>query len=468
MLIRICRLVIMTRFKSRNIPMALMIASMRRFALLALTLLVIIPLPAWPQDCVPAPGTSSLLRTSEAVFVGIVTGASSDGTYHLQVTEAIKGVTGDNFEVETVPGTSFSSFQVGKQYLVFAYTLALKNSTEYRLARGCGLTRELKYAQAALEQVRAEKSGRTIASVYGTLLRTVPESLKWDDNYERPLSGIVVRLQSGQKSYMTQTDEYGVYAFTHLPPGTYQVSADLPPALTLGDSITENSPRPFELPRRSSFDYELYALPTGQIRGLVAGPDGRPLTITSVELYRADLFALDRQGLAASQIDGRPFRFFHLPPGDYLVVFNRRDFTSPDAPFQRTFHPDAATAQAATTIHLSDGQQISNANIRVKDPIPTRQITVRLHWSGRTPADYYPPQVLAAAGEGQGPVVPKVAPDTYTMNLFLSGRYTISAQTFCRTGAKAPIVSSAVTVDGANISISSIDIGFDQGECSPK
>ena len=422
---------------------------------------------AWSQDCVPAPGPSSLLKTNEAVFVGTVTGATG-GTYQLHVTEAFKGVTGDTFAVEAVAGMSFTGFQMGKQYLVFAYTLTDNDGTRFHLARGCGLTQELKYARATLEQVRAEKSGQRVARVYGMLVSTLPETLAWDESYEAGLPGIVVRLRAGEKTYKTKTDENGVYAFSRLPPGTYQVSADLPPDLTLGDRISDKPPLPFELPGNSSFDYELDALPTGRIRGYVVGPDGKPLSISSVELYRADLFALDHHGYFASQVNGKPFEFFHLPPGDYVLVFNRRNFASPDAPFQRTFYLDATNAQSATPIHLSNGQQISDADIHVKGPIPSRKITVQLHWNGRTPSDYYPPQVIVAASEGQDPFPFKFAPDTYSANLFLSARYTIRAQTSCRAGAKGMVGTNAVTVNGADTSVSTVDLTFGGGECPPK
>ena len=438
----------------------------RRF-LLSLVLLALGATCTVAQDCVPAPGPSSLVKDSQTVFVGTVTD-ENNGTYRFHITEAFKGVTGDTFEVEPVPGMGFADFETGKQYLVFAYTLTLEDGTKYHLARGCGLTRELNYAQAALEQVRAEKNGERVASVYGMLMRTFPETLRWDGSYERGLPGVAVRLQSGSKSYESKTDEYGVYEFKRLPPGTYQVSADLPPNLTLSDRILDKPPSSFELPRNSSFEYDLDALPTGRIRGRVVGPDGKPLAITSVELYGADLFALNRQGAFASQIEGKPFDFFHLPPGDYFLVFNRQNFTSPDAPFHRTFYLDAADVQGATPIHVADGQQISDADIHVQDPIPTRTVSIQLHWNGRTPAEYYPPQVTAAASELQDPIALKVGPDTYSVNLFLTVRYSLRARTFCRSGAKGAIDTPAVTIDGADASVAKVDLAFGEGPCPPK
>lgn len=438
---------------------------MYRRALLALVLLAVVTPSACSQDCVSVPGPSSLLKTSNAVFVGTVT-AVTNGIFRFHVTEAFKGVKGNNFEIADAGSMGFTGFQVGRQYLVFASTLPLDHGTTYYIARSCGPTMELKYARATIEQLRAEKKGKRIASVFGMLWRRAPVS---DEAYEQPLPGIAVRLRAGQKSYETKTDEYGAYAFNRIPAGTYEISAGLPADLTLSDDIfIGHAPPSFDLPRRSSFDYELSALPTGQIRGHVVAPDGKPLTITSAELYRADLFALNRPGLFASQVDNKPLTFSHLPPGDYVIVFNRQNYTSPDAPFFRTFYPHAQDIQNATRIHLSGGQQISDADIQVKDPIATRKITVHLHWNGRIPTDYYPPQVIIQASEGANPYMARVAPDTYTTNLFLAATYTIRARTFCKSGAKAPVDTAVININGSDTSDSTIDLVFSEGQCLPK
>ena len=435
-------------------------------ALAVLVMFMAVLLPAWSQDCVPAPGPSSLLKTSEAVFVGTVTGLSSE-TFRFHVTEAFKGVRGNHYEVGAVGGMGFGSFQIGKQYLVFAYNVPASDGTEYNIARGCGLTRELKYAQALLEQIRAEKNGKRVATVYGMLWRILPLGLAWDESYEQPLPEVAIRLHSDKKSYEAKTDANGVYAFSRVEPGTYRVSADLPHDLTLSDRILAGPLPPFELPSHSSYDYELTALPTGQISGRVIGPDGKPVGTTSVELYGADFFPSGR-GLFASQVDGRPFVLSRLPPGDYILVFNSTNVLFPDAPFRRTFYPEAPSAESAARIHLSDGQHISGADIRVKDPIPTRKITVQLHWNGRAPDDYYPPDVIVATSEGQNPYPFKTGPDTYSVNLFLTARYSIRARIFCRSGAKGAIDTLAVTVDGADTSVTNIGLAFDKGECSAK
>ncbi len=93
---------------------------------------------------------------------------------------------------------------------------------------------------------------------------------------------------------------------------------------------------------------------------------------------------------------------------------------------------------------------------------------MQLHWNGRTPSDYYPPQVIVAASEMQSPIALNIGTDTYTANLFLNARYTIRAQAFCRSGAKGAVDTAAVTIDGADTSASTVDLTFGTGACPPR
>jgi hypothetical protein len=338
----------------------------------------------------------------------------------------------------------------------------------------CSNTRELKYAAALVEQLRAEKSGKRVAAVYGTLVRTVQSHMALGDEYDRPLINVMIRLQSGRRSFETKTGEHGVYAFNRLPPGTWQVSAELPPNLELGDLIRDEPESTFELPRRTCFENNLYALPTGRISGRVIGPDGNPLPTASVELYRASRYKERERGIYGWQGQKRaleewkPFEFNHLPPDDYILVFNYANTEQPNAPFPRTFYPGATSLANSQRIHLSDGQRISNADIRVGNPLPTRQITVRLDWNGRTPRAYGPPRVIAKASEGMQPYSKESGRDTYTLNLLLTARYTIHARAFCRLGTKGKAETAEVAIDGNDMSISEVTLRFEGGGCIPK
>jgi len=333
----------------------------------------------------------------------------------------------------------------------------------------------LRYARALLEQVRAERTGKRDASVYGMLWRTLEPGL-WREDFERPLPNVVVKLQSKGKSFKTTTDEHGVYAFEHLPKGTYQTSAELPPNLQVGQTILMGPVPPFELPRGMCYENDIDALPTGRIAGTVIGPDGKPVHVASVGLYRADQHREGEPQMQGYQGPHGPhdeewksFEFDRLAAGDYILVFNYSDQVERDTPFHRTFYPRSSKVQDAQTIHLSDGQQITNADIHVGNAAAVREITVRIAWSGREPTAWVPVSIVA-----QGPgtqtwlAKPQRDPFTYTLALWQGVRYSIQATTPCRTAGSREAKTNTVAADGGDSSISEIILTFDKEWCSDR
>jgi hypothetical protein len=415
------------------------------------------------KDCVPAaaiPRSCTLLKGTRAVFVGSLT--EETPRYRFHVDEKIKGVTGDYFDLEPYPISGH--FEISRQYLVFVDVMPLEDG-EHFFADECGPTRELKYAQAVLEQVRAEMKGARNAAVYGMLLRTLDIGAGvLDEDYARPLPGVVVRFQSGVKSFEAKTDEHGAYAFEALPKGTYRVSADLPATLEVAQFGRE--PSVFELPDRFCYENDITAMPTGQISGRVIGPDSAPLRDTSVDLYRADQYGKEQAGASADQDESKPFEFAHVPAGDYLLVFNQSDQADPDAPFPRTLYPNALDRGSAQIIHLEDGQQIMNADIHLRRvSIPTRKVTIHLLWDGGKPQDYYAPYVIVQAGEGSPPYPYKISDGTYSLSLLLNAKYTVRAEAYCQMGTSGKAESDTSTVDGADAVVSEVTLTLHGGEC---
>jgi hypothetical protein len=422
-------------------------------------------LSASAADCVPTaaiPRECTLLKDTRAVFVGSLTEDAPQYRFH--VDEKIKGVTSNYFDLEPYPS---GHFEIGKQYLVFADVVRLEDG-EHFYAQECGLTSELTYAQAVLEQVRAEKKGKRNAAVYGVLLRTLDiDGGVLDEDYVRPLPGVVVRLRSRGKSYEAKTDKYGAYAFEAPLTGTYRVSVDLPSTLEVTGFTKE--PSVFEVQNRSCYENDITAMPTGRISGRVIGPDGAPLRGTIIELYRADQYGEERAGASSYQGDSKPFEFAHLPGGDYVLVFNRTDQADPDAPFPRTFYPNAPDRASAQIIHLEDGQQIMNADIHLpKVSIPTRKVTIHLLWDGGKPQDYYSPDVIVEAGEDVRPYPYKISDGAYSLSLLLNVRYTVRAQAYCQIGTTGKAESDTATVDGGDAVVSDVTLTLHAGECVRK
>jgi hypothetical protein len=449
---------------------------MQRLPVAILAVLAMSLTSAHAQDCSgPLPSACPLLNTAKVIFVGTATAAPEDSpTLRFRVTEAFKGVKGEYVDVSK--GLSHFEFTLGEQYLVFAAPCGWEGASSQCLTiPPCSETRALQYAAAIVEQLRAEKNGKRVAAVYGTLVRTLGEERgDWVEGYRRPLPNILVRLQSDKKSFETRTGEHGEYAFNRVPPGKYQVSADLTPDSVLGDVIGNDPIKPFELPRRCCFENDLYALPAGRISGEIIGPDGKPLHLAVAYLYPASRYkdgkqgSYSLQGKARPSAEWKPFEFYHLPGDDYVLVFNPKSEEDPDAPFPTTFYPRASNLESSHVIHLADGQQLSEADIHVKDPLPTRQITVRLAWGGRQPEDFYPPQVIVNASRGKNPLPEQTSRYVYTLNLLLSARYAIHAEAFCQMGTKGKAETGNATVDGSDLSVSELTLEFATGECAHK
>lgn len=448
---------------------------MWRLPPLILAIFVLSLTSARAQDCSgPIPSACPLLNTAKAIFVGTVTEDGKDSeTRKFHVTEAFEGVKGDYVDLSRYP--YHFDFRLGRQYLVFANPCFWNDASSRCLTiSDCSDTRPLEYAAAILEQLRAEKNGKRIAAVYGTLAKTLGEDTDWEEGYRRLLPNILVRLQSGNKSFETRTDEHGAYAFDRLPPGKYYVSADLPDSLVLGNPIGNDPVKPFELPRRCCFENDLYALPSGRISGRVIGPDGKPLHLAVANLYLASRYtdgspsSISLQGKGIPDGEWKPFEFYHLPGGDYVLVFNPKNEEDPDAPFPTTFYPSASRLESSRVIHLADGEQLLDTDIHVSHPLPTRQITVRLDWGGKEPRDYYPPQLLVSTTRGKNPFPEETSRSTYTLKLLLSARYTLRAEAFCQMGTKGKAETGDAAVDGGDLSVSEVTLKFATGECVHK
>jgi hypothetical protein len=149
----------------------------------AVVLGVLLAASAWAVDCAgPMPDRCSLLDRAKTIFVGTVTEDKSE-SYRFRVTEAFKGVKGQYIDLAKIPEDFH--FQLGKRYLVFAGPCWWNGASAGCLTYTyCSDTRHLTYAAAILDQLRAEKIGRPVAAVYGTLVST-PEAAEqgWDEYY---------------------------------------------------------------------------------------------------------------------------------------------------------------------------------------------------------------------------------------------------------------------------------------------
>jgi hypothetical protein len=427
----------------------------RRPILAAALLLFFIPSSLWACTCSKqSPGKCPGLQSDDVVFLGTVTEVAAvapDATtaesaaaaantneanpgvapqtiapitrYHFHIDEKFAGP--DSPDIDVFSGGDDADcgyyFKKGQQYIVFT-----QQETEGRLfAVVCSQTRPASEGRALLPQLRSMRNHDRVASVFGVLRRSDPPLLAPTDDPEDPIPHIKLKLRSKDDRFSASTGPDGVYSFYDVHAGEYVYTADLPARFEFSQKTLKGGLPPFKIPSGACYEYNVNALPTGKIRGSILGPNGKSLKIASVELYRAERFDPAQPGLWGFQGPDGKFEFDHIGPGEYLLVFNRMNRLDPNSPFPRTFYPGEPEQSEAQIIKVKDGQQILNANIKLKDGYPTHTVKVQLKWEGGRPSGEV--TVTATAEKGDNPAARKISEGVYEFTLLQSTSYTFSA-----------------------------------------
>jgi hypothetical protein len=479
----------------------------QRGLLAVASLLFFIPSSLWACTCSKEPpGKCPGLQSDDVVFLGTVTDiaavaptsaanppASPDSNsaadvanadaatqgntpitrYHFHIDERFAGP--DSPDVDVFSGGDDGdcgyNFKKGDQYIVYT-----QQETEGRLfSTICNGTRRAADGRALLPQLRAMRNHDRVASVFGLLHRADPPLLAPSDDPDDPLPKIKLKLRSKDDRFATSTGPDGVYSFYDVHAGEYRYTADLPARFEFTQKTLKGGLPPFKIPNGACFEYNVSALPTGKIRGGVLGPDGKPLQLASVELYRADRYDESKPGLWSFQGENGKFEFDHIGQGEYILVFNRMNRQDPNSPFPRSFYPGVSDQSETKILRIKDGQQLLNANIKLSDGFPTRKLKVQLKWKDGRPVGEV--TVKAQAEQGGNPAARKIGEGLYEFTLLQSARYTFSAwqdldpqhasqrhgDTSCAIPAR--IDSDAVTVDGADEDAKTITLTFVPPSC---
>src|SRR3984957_4115641 len=436
------------------------------------------PLPAAPAPTGENASADASAASADAADTAAAAQANGNTPiirYHFHINERFAGP--DSPDVDVFSGGDDGdcgyNFKKGDQYVVFT-----QQETEGRLfATICNGTRRAADARALLPQLRAMRNHDRVASVFGLLHRADPPLLEPTDDPDDPLPNIKLKLRSRDDRFATSTGPDGVYSFYDVHAGEYQYTADLPARFEFSQKTLKGGLPPFKIPNGACYEYNVSALPTVKFRGGVIGPGGKPLQLASVELYRADRYDNSKPGLWGFQGANGKFDFDHIGPGEYILVFNRMNRQDPNSPFPRTFFPGVPDQSETKIIRMKDGEQLLNANIKLRDGFPTRKVRVQLKWKDGRPLGEV--TVSAKAEQGGNPAAQRIGEGLYQFTLLQSARYTFSAwedldpqHATQRQAGKicalpARIGSDSVTVDGADQDAKSITLTFVTPPCDP-
>ena len=402
---------------------------------------------------VSAPGECPGLQSTDIVFMGTVTDAqlvpttpadqpaASDPAsaqsqtaavpkeapiykYHFQIDERFAGPAQPEIDVFSGgdDGDCAYRFQKGQKYVVFTQ----EEADGHLYATICNGTRTVAEAVALIPQLRAMRDHRRVASVFGVLRRTDPPFLAAPDDPAEPVPVVSLKLRSQLDRFQANTDKDGVYTFYDVHAGTYNFTANLPEGTELTQRAQAEPLSAFSIPDGACYEYDVYALPIGQIHGTVITSNGKPLPIASLELYREGSYNDTRPGYWGFQGATGAFEFDHVGPGRYILVYNRPNHRNPNSPFERTFYPGVSNlSQAKPIVVKKDGQVLEKVNFKVTKGYPARDIRVLIKWTGAPPAGTL--TVAARADKYENPSADRINDSLYSFTLFKDVNYTISA-----------------------------------------
>jgi Carboxypeptidase regulatory-like domain len=309
---------------------------------------------------------------ADAVFTGL---ALDDGLDHqgatwgnrparLVVEQIFFGLQEEK-EVEVDPGITtecYFRFRKGQRYFIYAK----RDASGGLRTSGCLGSFRLDMAEEDLQFARRVARDGAASLLFGSANANNLGSLG-------PLAGVEI-LASGQgKQYRVVTDAEGHFTISPVAAGKYEVRA------ARAGYVSEEPVYTREVHSQGCAEVNVNLWTDGRISGTLRDSTGAPAP--NIEAQLANLEedgSLGFQGSVVSDEAGR-FEFTKLAPGTYIFGINLDDEPSVRAPFSATRYP--------VPISLSEGQKLSEIDLRLPPRLPQRTIHVQAMWPDGRAAD---------------------------------------------------------------------------------
>jgi hypothetical protein len=391
-----------------------------RTVVLKLTVLLsaFVCLPARTDGCTCGqnPPPCLAFQTTPVVFVGLVKSISEEKvdiirfgkketirvglTAHFVVEEALKGISVSEVDVATGGGGGDCgyNFEAGKRYLVYAHRSegeALSSAASRTVFGGgskstkqntlaatiCSRTSPLSDALDDLDLIRALKAGKPQTRIFGTVSEFVQGMQKYGFNLRNvgPMADVIIKVQGTRGSFETRTDSQGHYRIVGVPPGKYNVKAQLPKDYGPLFDFDRN-PVPVEVSSQGcSAEADFDAQVDGRIEGQIFDADGKPvadqvgISITTPEMA-AKALPINESRFEYTKKQGR-YRFDGVQPGRYVLGVSVCESPTKHTPYTRTYYPTGDNLSQAAILNVAKGQKLLNLDLRLPPRLTEQTIT---------------------------------------------------------------------------------------------
>jgi hypothetical protein len=350
-----------------------------------LLLLFGVATPSFACSCVHiGPACEDAWLRADAVFVGRVYGSvllptkrDNIDTYHrlvrVKVLEPFIGATSGWTTVETGVGGGDCGydFSWGEKYVIYAH----RNKDGSLSTSICTRTQKVSDASVDLAYLRTLKDLPATGRVYGTV-----NQYTFDPNFKaievslmspyggpeeqvmsmRALTGTILNLEGSSGKQIARAGQNGEFAFEHLTPGQYKISADLPKVMKPWDR------RDIQVPAKGCSEISIRTAFNGRLSGRVSNEAGEPLPYMAVEVIRAsDVGQAERAFQWVNADKNGAFEIGPLPPDEYVVGVNVVKYSGARQ-HPKTYYPGTSNEQEAKRIRISEGQLVQGLDFKLK------------------------------------------------------------------------------------------------------
>jgi hypothetical protein len=344
-----------------------MTAATRRLIISALALAVCLSLakPAAACICVGVGAPCEAFFDASAVFIGTVvsidpvstTQPFSQRRVHLEVSDAFRGMTTQNVDVETGEGSGDCGyrFNVGERYLVYA---SVRPGSQTLTTSICTRTKPLSNAQ---EDAAFARAVATAPSAGGVLSGTVRNrdrrvAASQGGNPYAPIAGVSVQVQCEDGLlHRAETDTRGRFEVGGLPVGVCSARVTAPDA-----TYVMNPPRDVTIrDLRACAEADVTIAFDGRIRGRVVDATLQPLAGVTVDALAPGARSAPNSTAAVTDAAGA-YEIAKIPPGRYVIGINARQPYSRGRGLGRAIYfPGVDTVDAARTVTVGEGDAVN-------------------------------------------------------------------------------------------------------------
>jgi protocatechuate 3,4-dioxygenase beta subunit len=280
------------------------------------------------------------------------------------VTRPLVGLPATNGEITIQTGRGGGDcgydFQVGKEYIVFAYDSGNEN-----LGTGiCSPTRPIEQATEDLRYFDQLPTAKPLGEIRVT---TFDPSQSWMKPSSRIsdlaiLPETQIHLKGEGTNLSAKTDSDGRAFFRDLPPGKYTITASRP------NYLMAAALSPIELHAKGCAEVATALRLNRTVKGLVTNSEGLPAPNIRIEAIDVNPVEqgqpLQSRDNDTTNSEGR-FELPHLRTGKYYIGVSLTRTPTPEAPYTRWFYPGTEEESLAEAIEITDQPQTYTLNFKL-------------------------------------------------------------------------------------------------------